>query len=166
MNIAPVHPISEACVHAGTNIIINRLKKTCQATNKEFYVVRVLPKEAADLSFLYLVCIHPLSCILCRTCFQMDINTLLLFFSANNPRSPWKTRLITKLLKENTTRAVYIAIDVRDYRQLTIAITENSFSRSANRSTSTTIELRKLILTLLLCGKVHIDRSKEDLATA
>ena len=111
-------------IYAGTIVIINNVNKARRATNREFYVVRVLPKEAAELFYAYLVYIRPLYCMLYRRCLHVDLDTSLLFFSATDPKNPCKTSRLTKSLKEYTTRAIGFPVGVREFRQLTIAITE------------------------------------------
>jgi hypothetical protein len=112
------------CIYAGTVIIINTVNKARRATNREFYVARVLPKEVGELFYYYLVYIRPLYCMLYRRCLHTDLDTSLLFFSPIDQGKPWKTSRLTKGLKECTTKAIGFPIGVREYRQLTIAITE------------------------------------------
>jgi hypothetical protein len=82
------------CIYAGTITIINNVNKARRATNREFYVVRVLPKEAAELFYAYLVYIRPLYCMLYRRCLHVNFDTSLLFFLTTDPKNPSKTDLI------------------------------------------------------------------------
>jgi hypothetical protein len=67
------------CIYAGTIIIISTVNKARRATNREFYVVRVLPKEVAELFFSYLVYIYirPFYCMLYRRCLHIELNTFI-----------------------------------------------------------------------------------------
>lgn len=76
------------CIYSGTVIIINTVNKARRSTNREFYMVRVLPKEAAKLFYNYLVYIRPLYFLLYRRCLHVELDTSLLFFSAVNPKEP------------------------------------------------------------------------------
>jgi hypothetical protein len=84
-------------IYVGTIVIINNVNKARRATNREFYVVRVLPKEAAELFYAYLVYIRPLYCMLYRRCLHVDLDTSLLFFSATDPQKPLQDKSTHKI---------------------------------------------------------------------
>jgi hypothetical protein len=76
-----------------------------------------------------------------RKCLGLDADTPLLFPSTANLHEPRKTEELTKLLKRCTASATDVALSVRVYRQLTIAITEKhikQMSQPFNRYDDTT----------------------------
>jgi len=130
-------------IYEGKIAIMTQVNKARRATNREFYVVRYLPDVLAPLLYNYLVYIRRFCNMLYRTCLELNMETLLLFPSVANPHEPRKTEELTKMLKICTENAIGIALGVRVYRQLTIAITEKHIkqtSRPFNRYDDTTFE--------------------------
>jgi hypothetical protein len=130
-------------LYEGKFAIMTQVNKARRATNREFFVVRYLPDDLAPLLYQYLVYIRRFCDMLHRTCLGLDIDTPLMFPSTANPHEPRKTEELTKLLKSCTESATGVALGVRVYRQLTIAITEKhikQMSQPFNRYDDTTSE--------------------------
>jgi hypothetical protein len=112
------------CVHAGSMVYITRYHKARYSSNREFHVVRFLPKPDSQLLATYLVYVRPLTDMLCRECLQHRQERRLLFASFQSPTSPWKVAVLTKALKTLTQAVCGVPFGVRIYRQLSIAVTE------------------------------------------
>jgi hypothetical protein len=130
-------------LYEGKFAIMTQVNKARRATNREFFVVRYLPDDLAPLLYQYMVYIRQFCDMLHRTCLGLDIDTPLMFPSTAYPHEPRKTEVLTKLLKSCTESATGVALGVRVYRQLTIAITEKhikQMSQLFNRYDDTTSE--------------------------
>jgi hypothetical protein len=120
------------CVHAGKMALISRHHKARRMTNREFQVVRFLPKEPSKILYYYLVFVRPFACMLYRICYNMDTESTLLFSSPVKSKGPMKTSVLSKLLREQTTSTLGFSMGVQVYRQLSIAITEKHVKQIAN----------------------------------
>lgn len=105
-------------------VYVTRHWKARQSTNREFHVVRYLPREDSQLLVGYLVYVRPFSDMLYRTCYGYKQDRRFLFASAGNTDQPWRTDILRKAIQKLTHRVCDISFGVQIYRQISIAITE------------------------------------------
>ncbi|KAK1957241.1 hypothetical protein LY78DRAFT_592743 [Colletotrichum sublineola] len=95
-------------------------------TNNEFQMARFLPGVVGRLLYLYLVYIRPFTSMLNRVCLHTPdmLGLSILFVSKLRLETPWLSDKLSKELMRATTQSIGQPINIRTYRQLSIAITE------------------------------------------
>ena len=132
-------------VHDHTLVFITSSRKARRASQREFYVARYLPIEAAQLWYYYLVYILPLTQDLRRRVLRDATETVFLFVSPSRGFRHWTVSILSHAI-QCVAQVVYgteasQGFGVQQYRQLSTAITErhiaqvySAFNRLYNQS--------------------------------
>ncbi|KAI9761428.1 MAG: hypothetical protein M1840_001941 [Geoglossum simile] len=105
-----------------------RYHKAQTSHNHEFYVARFYPDCVTQLLFLYLVYIRPFTSSLVRRIAGNDgLQQVehLLFCDAKTPHIPWKSRVLTNILKSTSIQYFSdIQFGIANYRQVVVGIAD------------------------------------------
>lgn len=95
---------------------ITRYWKARQSTNREFHVVRYLPREDSHLLVTYLAYVRPFTDMLYRICYSDARRRRLLFALSNNDGQMWKAGVLIRALRQLTQRVCGVQFGVQIYR--------------------------------------------------
>ncbi len=135
-------------VYSGSMVTVSRHHKSRRVTNHEFQVARFLPDRVGRLLYVHLVYVWPFSDLLRRQVYYgSSIESPVLFVSCVRPEKAWRTAVLSARLKSSATRVAGLAVAVRVYRQISIAITERHiqhiskpFNQHDDRTKATTVD--------------------------
>jgi hypothetical protein len=108
----------------GFVIYLLRNNKSKRLTNREFFVARFLPLRLGRVMYKYLTCIRRVAAILRREQlgWPQSYTPQRLLFHSNG--RPWPPSRLTLILEQATTEVWQQKVNIRLYRQISIAITE------------------------------------------
>ena len=111
-------------VHAGRMMYVTRHHKARRATNNEFQVARILPRQVGEVLFNYLVYMRPFVEMIRRRCLGQSMSSRLLFFNYKSEDGLWKSSQLSRSLREHAAGTLSTPLGIQTYRQISIAITE------------------------------------------
>jgi hypothetical protein len=115
-------------IYCGRLAYINEYHKAKASNNYEIYAARFLPDSVGRLLFLYLVYVRPFcSSLIWQTTGSSTNHTSehLLFCHLTSPHVPWKSSILSNILKSSSKRHLPSAqFRIANYRQVAVAIAD------------------------------------------